>query len=312
MLLVALMLVLHIFGAGGVAPEPAPAPGGTDFAARSEAAHESLTPEGPIRSNADYAVDQPPLGPDGRPASVPEPPVNLTSGAVVREKVGATISFSDNVHCGLPWGEIGTVTFEYYLWKGHYPGDYDPNNIGGAVLWGGFDETTGCDELPGWQWGWVQIISASDPGPNEWNAAPDQWFVDSANRTDPRYPNAVAGYTAGFQDWPYRPLAHPADTWFAELGLVCLDLAHKRMRVAATLLWGYTISATGEVAEDDVYGNPGGWGPMTQNFYDTVKHDWPDADGPDFKDWTVEGGCCCQATTPVEAISWGVIKALYR
>jgi len=257
--------------------------------------------------NADYAVMPEGALEGGGPPPLGDPPIELGSGAWVRTKIGNTITYDADVKCGTK--KIGTLHFEYYLWKGNSTSNNDPNNIGGAAMAGGFqlDPESTCVLEDGWIWGFVQTVSATPPGANVWGAAADEWFVDSANRTDPDYPFEQPGYTHGFQDFPWRVLAAPADSWNGELALVCKNLTTKEMKIMGSLLWGFQITAAGDVEEGTLpnFGSPNFWGPPSQNFIDTVLKDWT---GVDFSAWSVAAGCCCDPDKIPTLSQWGLIS----
>ena len=270
-----------------------------DWNSASNALQDALVTATPARpspgNDAERVRFNPPTGPLGEPPPIPDADTTVQLGGTnwARDRIGDIINYTSNVDCGASFGVIGTIEFDYYLWKGNSSGDVDPNNIGGAVLWGGFERTQPCNPPGNWVWGWVQIISASTPA-GIWGADPDQWYVDSGNRNDPDFLYYVAGYTAGFQDWPQRLLVAPEDTWHAELALVCKNVAEKEMKVLGSLKWGFKITAAGGMLEDPPYGSPGGWGAASDNFCTTVLYDWPSQD--DYSDWTCERGCCCEET----------------
>ena len=84
------------------------------------------------------------------------------------------------------------------------------------------------------------------------------------------------------------------------------------MRVVASFFWGFKITDGGTVEEGAVFGEPTDWGPATDSFIATVTKDWPDEEGPDFSDWTVIHGACCDAPSATEPATWGTIKAIYE
>ncbi|MBW2272364.1 MAG: hypothetical protein JRG96_03770 [Deltaproteobacteria bacterium] len=113
--------------------------------------------------NADYAVMPEGALEGGGPPPLGDPPIELGSGAWVRTKIGNTITYDADVKCGTK--KIGTLHFEYYLWKGNSTSNNDPNNIGGAAMAGGFqlDPESTCVLEDGWIWGFVQTVSATRP-----------------------------------------------------------------------------------------------------------------------------------------------------
>jgi hypothetical protein len=243
-----------------------------------------------LAGNSERMRRTPELGPEKLPPPLSDPPMELGSGAWVRTKIGETIAYNANV-LDESGDVVGMIHFDYYLWSGNSTANLPPDDIGGAVCVGGFQLTKPCPLPPGWIWGWVQTISASDPGTQIWGAGADEWFVDSSDRADPDYPYTWPGYTEGFQDWPHRPLAAPADIWNAELALVCKNLTEKKMIVMGSLRWGFEINAAGVVQQGGSYGSPWLWGNASNTFIQTVTKDWPGQD--DYSDWTVQNGSCC-------------------
>jgi len=318
-LALAALLAASVLVAAGPRPSPAVADGGSAEAVTTIESGLDHGASAAGRPTSDERRSEY-RGPVGTPQPIPDPPFQFPNGSWVCEKIGETKSLEGNVDCGPPWGVIGTIKFEYYLQKGVGPGLTcdSPATSAGAVVWGGFDKNEGvCDPEPGWYWTWVQIVKSSDPLAF-WGAGPGEWYVDSSDTNNPEYGCCPAtGYDCGLEDWPCRPLPPPetGTTWYAEAALVCINVADEKMKVAGSFVWGFKITAAGDVEEGD-WGAPDEWGPASATFYQTLAHEWDptpqNPTGGDYADWTVTAGCCCTQTSEVEESSWGMIKALYR
>jgi len=167
---------------------------------------------------------------------------------------------------------LGSIDFDYdpYVGQGATP------TIGGAALSGGFYLGNMAGVAPGFTLAWVQTVSATITGGNQFNLPntgagtfPDADPTDAAaaafraanglpalNPTfAPAYvfdsPAAVNPPTAiptvGFQDFPNRSFASGAQSWLAELGLVAISNAKnaagfRTVDVIDTFLWGFNIN----------------------------------------------------------------------
>lgn len=185
------------------------------------------------------------------------------------------------VIAGLGEVNVGTIDFDYRLFKGNWKGPGNPLTDGGAGLWGNFTETLppGVSRAPNFDLHWVQVVQATNAGVQQWGAGPDEWFVDNGGSfTDPWYP------ADPFNDYPNRELS--ADQyWHAELALAGINATAKEMRIIGSVMWGFDIAA-GDVQEGSLYGNPSPtWGAPLPSFSEAVLRDWPGVN--DFHDWTV-------------------------
>lgn len=169
----------------------------------------------------------------------------------------------------------GDIKFDYDT----YTLNPDGTNGGGAVLSGGFFMKPNIRVKSGFSLGWVQTVTATHAGDNEWNLPdlnagefPDADPRDRAPGTfgpddtllAPTYPfnrpaanNTGTNPTLGFQDFPARSFDDGNQSWTAELGLVCIsNTAHvmfpnpndaenplfgREVRVIGSLLWGFNF-----------------------------------------------------------------------
>jgi len=218
----------------------------------------------------------------------------------------------DDIAVNCPYlGQVGYLDFTYATWTGNTKAVNNTTGAttnfatGGGALAGGFYKTADCSPPPGWQLGWVQLVTATISGRNVWGAANGTWFPDTANKTDPDYPYqtlpggitlpAEGAPTVAFQDFPNRyPGVAKPQTWLAELGLVCKNLTTDQMDVIGTFDWGFGINAAGAFTPTA----PFGWGPATNNYISVLSTDFPG--------WTIERGCCC-TPEPSTLIVWSVL-----
>jgi hypothetical protein len=196
----------------------------------------------------------------------------------------APITFDQVVDCP-DCGQVGTIKFDYDTYTGK-PGNSD----GGAALSGGFYLGAGVTLAPGHTLGWVQMVVATRAGANDWgiNTANPATFPD-ATPADPRYPftttaavppNPPGAPTLGFQDFPGRNFAGGAQSWLAELALVCFTAPDQNGVVQAyvidSFLWGFgvTVAPNGITADP-----PSLWGPATATFLN-IMNDYYDGTPP--------------------------------
>jgi hypothetical protein len=173
-------------------------------------------------------------------------------------------------------GAIGYLDFSYATWTGSLA-------TGGAALAGGFYETANSKFTPqsGWEFDWVQVVTATNPGTNAWNAVPDQSFPDtlgnSSPNSNPNYPLQSLPTTVSFpptvefQDFPNRYPSDGAQSWLAELGLVYEDPTTHQMDVLGTFDWGFGINTSGAFTPDPptVFGTP------SADYITTLEEDFP-------------------------------------
>ncbi len=207
-------------------------------------------------------------------------------------------------------GKVGYISFTYDTWTGNTlpaPG----TATGGGALAGGFFKTADCQLAPGWQLGWVQIVSSTFSGSNVWGAANGTWFPDTGNsKTDPDYPYqslpvvANPAPTVAFQDFPNRYPSDGDQYWLAELGLVCKNLTTHEMDIIDTFLWGFNISNGTFTAN-----SPHLWSAPTANYITTLETYF---DGThDNADWTIGTDCshCC-IPEPTAIVVWSLLGGL--
>ncbi len=151
---------------------------------------------------------------------------------------------------------------------------------GGVAIEGGFFANPGVTVKPGWTLGWVQTVTATNHGANNWGL-PTTGFTTvfpDATPTDPRYGGANPGgpgtATLGFEDYPNRsfPAAGNSQDWLAELGLVCISNTadgngFRDVRVINTFLYGFSLTT------------PGGGGASIANVVENAPHAWSDGTG---------------------------------
>lgn len=227
---------------------------------------------------------------------LPEAPFELGSGATVSSYGGNLTEFTEDVECE-PWGTIGQIKFTYDTWTGSDPPPDPVRAIGGAGLVGGFYGDCPVELKPGYEWGWVQTVTATIPGDNVWGADPDEEFPDTKDTLDPDYPNTIVSWldpapTVGFQDFPWRLFEDGDQYWLAELGLVCKNHTEKKVCIVDTFLWGFGV-------EDDpaaITPNPPSlWGDPTQSYLDTLRNCF---DGDPGTAWEFCDECCCCIPEP--------------
>jgi hypothetical protein len=143
---------------------------------------------------------------------------------------------------------IGDFHFTYDRWSGNDTAS--GRATGGGVLAGGFTTSPFFETKQNFELSWVQIVSSTFSGANDWGAPNGAWFPDTTGRNDPRYPFRSLPTTPGagtpavdpeFQDFPNRYFFQGNQTWRAELGLVLIDMATNELRVLGSFTWGFDI-----------------------------------------------------------------------
>jgi hypothetical protein len=189
----------------------------------------------------------------------------------------APIQFDRPVDCP-DCGNVGEIRFDYdsYVGAGRRRAD------GGAVLSGGFFQSPDFVLAPGRQLAWVQTVIATVPGTTDWRfpaGTSDVMFPDAAP-TSPRYqgdaPYSVrpplAAPEIGFRDGPNRLLAQGAQSWLAELGLVCIldpdQDGISQAYVLNTFQWGFNVIPAPNNAFLAI--PPLGWGAPTAGYLATL------------------------------------------
>lgn len=147
---------------------------------------------------------------------------------------------------------VGGIKFDYDIYL-HKPNGTDD---GGAALSGGFYQDPGVAVRPGYKLAWVQTVTATLSGNNIWGVGNNVEFPDADSTATPAYPftttaatppNPPGAPTLGYQDFPNRFFENGAQTWLAELGLVCIqDLpgidGFREVHVISTFLWGFGVT----------------------------------------------------------------------
>jgi hypothetical protein len=214
---------------------------------------------------------------------------------------------------------MGYVDFTYATWTGKTTATKGANTTtfytGGAALAGGFYQTGGCEPAPGWQLGWVQVVTATIAGRNIWGAADGSSFTDTLSKTDPDYPHqslpggttlpAEGAPTVAFQDFPNRYPNAAAQTWNAELALVCKNVSAKTVDVIGAFDWGFSMAAGNATTAGSVTvtsSGPGAFGDASTKFFNTLESQ--------YSGWTIQTGCCPCVPEPSTIIVWSGLGAL--
>lgn len=159
---------------------------------------------------------------------------------------GPAVEYDANVPIGT--NSVGQVHFTYDLWNGISA--TTGNITGGGCLAGGLEQDPNLIVNSHCQLGWVQIVSATLAGTNEWGAPNNTWFPDTNNgRTSPSYPFqslpvAVANppVTPAFQDFPNRFINGGNQTWRAELALCAINTSALEVCIIGSFTWGFDVS----------------------------------------------------------------------
>jgi hypothetical protein len=137
----------------------------------------------------------------------------------------------------------------------------------------------------------VQTVTATNNGANDWGlpTTGSTTVFPDASPADPRYGGAHSGgpgtATLGFEDFPNRLFSGGAQSWLAELGLVCIsntaDLnGFREVRVIDTFLWGFGLDPQGALSIADVVENmPHAWSDGTSVYLDALNGAY-DGTGP--------------------------------
>ena len=216
-------------------------------------------------------------------------PRNVTEGTYG----GNLTEFTQDVICD-KWGKIGEIRFTYDTWTGDYDPPTEGWDTGGAILVGGFFGDCPVKLKSGYEWEWIQIVTANRSGNNYWGAPDGTPFPDSI-KEDPRYTgnnvNTTPAPTIGFNDCPNR-IPGLDRYWQAELGLVCMSTAEKKVCIAGTFFWGFDV-------EDDPAAItprfPYAWGDPSPSYMSTLRECF---DGDPGTAWTFCDTCCCCVPEP--------------
>lgn len=186
--------------------------------------------------------------------------------------------------------KVGTIDFEYQLYKGTHGAVGGASDSGTAGCWANFNVNlpNNVQLANGWKFTYFQIVRAStNAGVQPWNAQAGDWFMDTgSSTTDPRYGGLDAA-TQSFSDYPDRPL-NADEYWNAEVALGLVNMTAKKAELIGSAYWGFRIDkAAGTVKNNpgDVFASPAFWGGATQTMKDTFLKDWPGV--ADFSNWTL-------------------------
>jgi len=217
-------------------------------------------------------------------------------------------AFDQNVLCqALP---IGSIKFDYDTYLKKPTGTTD----GGGALSGGFylnplfDVSSDCELI------WVQTVTATLSGNNDWGITVGNTEFPDATRTNPAYPFATAAVNPpaplgapylGFQDAPNRFFSDGNQSWIAELGLVAI---HKtpvagviQAHVIDTFLWGFGVTTAPNAITPTA---PNNFGAPTASYL-TILNDYydgappnPPTDGGTSAKYNFVSGCDTGCFTP--------------
>lgn len=170
---------------------------------------------------------------------------------------------------------VGNILFDYNTYGGTPTGG--PGFTGGGALAGKFVANNSVHLPPGVTIAWAQTVTATISGANVWGAPANTEFPDTANKADPAYPfqslpgGAVAAQpSANFQDFPNRFPNAGAQSWVAELALICEDTTNHRANVIQSFLWGFGVTNANPGTLANITANtPNSWGAPTASFLAT-------------------------------------------
>jgi len=160
------------------------------------------------------------------------------------------VAFDQNILCQtLP---VGTIKFDYDTYLRKPTGTL----TGGGVLIGGFYLNTGYTVDPNCTLAWVQTVTATISGNNDWGITVGNTEFPDATRTDPVYPFESVAVTPtnppgtpylAFRDFPNRFFSDGNQSWLAELGLVMIHNTPdvngvRQVNVLDTFLWGFGVT----------------------------------------------------------------------
>ncbi len=198
----------------------------------------------------------------------------------------APTQFDRDVFCGTT--KCGEIKFDYDT----YLAEPDGTERGGGALSGGFylDPGFTISLAPPMHLAWVQTVVATISGNNFWGITTGLVEFPDATRTTPDYPGTTTAATPpnppgpptlGFNDIPNRAFADGAQSWLAELGLVCIDDipgpdGFQDAFVIGTFEWGFGV----EVAPDAIIAHtPQQWGLPSASYLSTL-NDYYDGSPP--------------------------------
>ena len=189
---------------------------------------------------------------------------------------------------------IGNITFDYNTYGG-LPGGVAANFNGGGVMAGKFIAAPDVALKTGYSTFWVQTVTSTISGQNEWGAANGTEFPDTQSaKTDPQYPfqtlpsgAAATQNSANFQDFPNRSPQSGNQTWIAELALVAENPTTHNAHVIESMLWGFGITNAnpGTIANITPTA-PSNWGAPTASFMATERNSFDGTGGSTL--WTFD------------------------
>jgi hypothetical protein len=202
----------------------------------------------------------------------------------------APIQFDQDVNCP-GCGVVGTVRFDYDTYTSTQTG---ARAGAGAALSGGFYQSAAWDLAPGHTLAWVQLVTATHAGRNNWGIPgngmatfPDATRGNAAypgtNTANPNPPNPPGRPTLGYQDLPDRFWAGGAQDWTATLALVCfVDAAQAGVPIQAFVLdsftWGFSLAVAN--GNTDTANAPANWQAGAPNAFLTTLNNYYSGNAP--------------------------------
>jgi len=226
---------------------------------------------------------------------LPDTPVTLGNPGVIsitaygnnKTQLTAPVTIDD-------LGTVGWLDFTYNTWSGNSLPAPGVPELGGA-LEGGYFNTT-LQLQPGWQYGFVQIVSSTFSGTkNVWNAPNGSWYPDTKNQTDPDYPyeylsggvNPPVAPTKAFQDFPNRDPSNGDQYWNAQLALVVKNLGTHECVVIGEFNWGFSVTGDNPGPAGVTPVAPYGLGPPTVNFMNVLGNSFNSTITPGSTTWSI-------------------------
>lgn len=221
----------------------------------------------------------------------PNTPYVLPNGNTVQSYGSSFTQFDREVADNVKGLNAGTIKFDYNTWNGAG----NPSTGGGGALTGGFFMANGITVKPDFTLHWIQIVGrdTTTNGSNDWGFGQQNQngpFPD-ADATSPFYPyedllpgvNPNPAPTLGFTDFPARPYSWGAQTWIAELALVCTantagQDGFREGRVVGSFLWGFGVQINPNNAITRA--EPSLWGIATNDLINTFNQ-YYDGTSPD-------------------------------
>ncbi len=245
----------------------------------------------------------------------PNTPYVLPNGVTVQSYGNAFTQFDRDVTDNVKGLNAGTIKFDYNTWNGAG----NPSIGGGGALTGGFFMANGITVKPDFTLHWIQIVTRDTDtnGSNDWGFDEQNQngpFPD-ADATSPFYPyedllpgvNPNPAPTIGFTDFPARPYAWGAQTWQAELALVCTantagQNGFREGRVVGSFFWGFGVQVNPNNAITRA--EPSLWGIATNDLINTFNsyYDGMSPDGQVTPKYTFANNTNCFVPEPGTAL----------